>query len=248
MHSERKYLELGKFASRWDHTATLTAIKSDFGWLFNKCKMDELGLKLQVCVKPSRPMYLHGYLLTSALRAYLLKHRHAVTILETGTARGFSAIAMALILEQEDVSGTIHTIDMTPHATREYNNCLMAAQKRRPVSRVELLNEWALVTSKYINFLTGNSNDILKTFDLERIHFAFLDGAHDYQSLSNELRYVSRRQLSGDIIVCDDYTITQFPGICKAIDEFVDANPYSFTLYEGNDGTKVRGYVLLERR
>ena len=70
---------------------------------------------------------------------------------------------------------------------------------------------------------------------IDRIHFAFLDGAHFYKDLKNELEFTESKQQSGDIIVCDDYTKTQFPEICKAIDEFLLKNKYESKIFYGND-------------
>ena len=58
------------------------------------------------------------------------------------------------------------------------------------------------------------------------------------------------RQAKGDVIVCDDYTTyhsgrQQYPGIIRAVDEFVEENNYKHNIYYGDDGDKERGYVHL---
>lgn len=82
----------------------------------------------------------------------------------------------------------------------------------------------------------------------KRYNFAFLDAQHDYNHVIQELNYVKERQLQGDVIVCDDYTITQFPLLCKAIDEFLLEKLYVYKIFYGDDGTKKRGYVYMVKK
>ena len=61
--TKQQYLDVWNFAKSWDHSKTLTEIRDYFGFLYNKDFIDDVGLKLQICIKKSRPMYLHGYVL-----------------------------------------------------------------------------------------------------------------------------------------------------------------------------------------
>ena len=249
MNSVNKYLQLGEYAKNYDHSKILNEIKEYFGFLYNKNGMDDLGLKLQIVDKGptgSKPMYLHGYVISSALQKYINDNTYTnLTILETGTARGFADIVMAKMLENNNLQGKIHTLDIIPHDTPEFSNCLKAAQLKQKISREKCLEEWKDLCDKYITFQTGDSNNVLKNLNLQRIHFAFLDGHHDYNYVKNELNYVKERQQPGDIIVCDDYTKTQCPQICQAIDEFLSEKLYDFKIFYGDDGTKKRGYVYM---
>jgi len=243
-----KYLKLSEFAKTFNYGPILTELKEEFGWLYDKEEMDDIGLKLQISIKKSKPMYLHGYVLTSCLYDYLRKidsNVEEICILETGTARGFSSICMAKMLDLFNRKGTIHTIDMC----NTFDNCLKAAELNRKITINESVEEWKDIVDKYINFIKGNSSGELVKLNnkLERIHFAFLDGAHTYDKLQEELLYVEKKQISGDIIVCDDYTKKQFPQLCKAMDDFLKKNTYSHKIFYGNDGTKKRGYVCMKK-
>jgi len=248
------YLQLGEYAKNYDHSQFLEEIEQYFGFLYKKDEMDYIGIHLQVVDKGqhgSKPMYLHGYVLSSALNKYINDNKENLTdltILETGTARGFSAIVMAKMLEKYNLNGIIHTTDLIPHDTPQFENCLKAALLQRHISRVECIQEWSNISEKYIQFHSGDSTQILNNLNLNRIHFAFLDGAHYYENVKHELEYVCNRQLSGDVIVCDDYTLTQFPGICKAIDEFLGKDLYNYKVFYGNDGRKLRGYVYMIKK
>ena len=249
MYNKNIYLKLGEFASNYEHSKFINEVRNYFNWIYSKKEMDYIGLKLQIVNKRrlgSRPMYLHGYIISSSLQKYINTNKiKDITIFETGTARGFSSIIMAHVLQKNSISGKIHTIDFLDHFSPNYSNCLLASELNRKVSRKECLNEWSLLSEKYINFLSGDSNNIIDNMELDRINFAFLDGSHEYKSIVKELKFVSKRQLSGDIIVCDDYTKTQFPEICKAIDEFLSIGEYKSKFFYGNDGIKERGYVYM---
>ena len=64
----------------------------------------------------------------------------------------------------------------------------------------------------------------------------------------NELEFTESKQQLGDVIVCDDYTKTQFPEIVKAVDEFIKKGNYDYKIFYGDDGHKKRGYVYLSKK
>ena len=247
MYKVDEYLKIHEFAKNFNYGNILNELEDYFGFIYNKDEMDNIGLKLQICVKSSKPMYLHGYVLTSSLNKYISDNNfNNITILETGTARGFSSICMSKILDKFGISGQINTIDHV----NTFDNCLKASQLGRSITVNECVEEWKYLVSKYINFINGNSNQVIKELEdkVERINFAFLDGAHFYNDLKNELEFTESKQNIGDVIVCDDYTKSQFPEICKAIDEFLSKNKYNFKIFYGNDGIKKRGYVYMIKK
>ena len=247
MYQESDYIEISNFAKEFDYGPILNEVESHFDFLYDKEEMDDIGLKLQICVKKSKPMYLHGYVLSSALHKYLTDNDYKfINILETGTARGFSSIIMAKILEKFNVDGKINTIDFIS----TFDNCLKVAQLGRKITIEECVDEWKDLAEKYIKFNKGNSKNIIKQLDkeIDRINFAFLDGAHTYIDIKRELEFTERKQKMGDIIICDDYTSSQYPEICKGIDEFLLNNKYEYKIFYGNDGTKKRGYVYMRKK
>ena len=271
IYSEEEYIKLGEWAKSYDYGGILNELENSFGYLHDKDDMDNVGLKLQICVKKSRPMYIHGYVLTSTLYKYLTE-KQAVTpnftdrlrknffevfsdkkdnseefiILETGTARGFSAIMMAKILEMFHVKGKIYTTDKI----NQFDNCIKSAQLNRSISIQECVEEWKPLVDKYINFIVGNTKTTLPSLNnkLNRIHFAFLDGSHHYKDIKYELDYVAQKQQQGDVIVCDDYTRAQFPEIYTAVNEFLEKGLYNRKVFFGSDGRKQRGYVYMIKK
>ena len=104
MYNKNIYLKLGEFASNYDHSKFINEVRDYFNWIYPKEEMDYIGLKLQIVNKGrlgSRPMYLHGYVISSALHKYINTNQiKDITIFETGTARGFSSLIMAHILQK----------------------------------------------------------------------------------------------------------------------------------------------------
>ena len=57
--------------------------------------------------------------------------------------------------------------------------------------------------------------------------------------------WVKERQEIGDVIICDDYTTyhsgrPQYPGIIRAVDEFVQESKYDQRIYIGKSFISVR--------
>tara|TARA_Y100000389_G_scaffold29518_1_gene25129 strand:+ start:5149 stop:5961 length:813 start_codon:yes stop_codon:yes gene_type:complete len=244
------YTNLHKEALKMDHSKFYNLVNNDFEFDNNKIIefINELALSTQVVIKKSKLMFLHGYLLYVVLDKYIKNNQDIkfFNILETGTARGFSAICMAKALYDNNKDGKIYTIDIIPNNIKMYWNCIKDFENE--YTRIELLKDYNYLL-KYIEFITGDTINILKSINLPRINFAFLDAQHDYIHLNNELNFTKQKQEKNDIIICDDYTIyndgrLQYPGINKAIDEF---NEYSKKIYYGNDTEKLRGYVYLKK-
>ena len=95
--------------------------------------------------------------------------------------------------------------------------------KRDPYS-IEAVSSLLKKFEKNIYLIKGNSNKLLKKIDMSKIDYVFLDGGHAYETVKNDL-YYSKSVLDNDgTILCDDYNLSQAPGVKKAIDEFVKNN------------------------
>lgn len=199
-----------------------------------------LALHTQVVKKASEICYQHGRILYAALRKYLrnTKNRGA-NIIETGTARGFSAICMAKAIDDIGYKDcTIKTIDVLSHTDERWWNCIDDTEGKK--SRAQLLVPWTNWT-KYITFITGDVIKALVPNLPERVHFAFLDSGHTYDVVRHEIKHISPRQQKGDIVVFDDYTPAMFPEVVKAIDRSCDEFKYGKKVITANNQ---RAYVI----
>lgn len=75
-----------------------------------------------------------------------------------------------------------------------------------------------------IHLIKGNSNLLLKKMDMSQIDYVFLDGGHAYETVKNDLHYSKPVLDNNGTILCDDYNLSQAPGVKQAIDEFVNDN------------------------
>ena len=215
--------------------------ESEYGFSLNTNWWSDLALHTQVVIKPEKLNFFHGRLLYTVLSRYISnlqgRYNH-LSILETGTARGFSAICMAKALIDNKCPGFITTIDAVPHNKPIYWNCIDDLEG--PRSRSTLLKKWSLELQKII-FLQGWTNSVIPKLGLERVNFAFLDAQHTKESVLSEFLYVFERQLIGDIIVFDDVTENIFPGVCDAVREIEENFPYKVHRLQFSDQ---RGYAI----
>lgn len=197
----------------------------------------DLTLQTQTVIKDQKLSFLHGYLLEQELRKYLKKNslERNINILEIGTARGYSSICMAKVLEDYRINGKILSIDILPVNKKIYWNCLNDISFDKQ-TRYELLKPWESLVNKYLIYINGYSRLILRKFFIPRIHFCFIDGSHQYDDVFYEINFVKDRQKKNDIIFFDDFNLKKFPGVLKAInDKFFQNEYYHHILDYGED-------------
>ena len=200
----------------------------------------ELALKTQIVKKKSPVNIQHGRLLYSIVKKICEKNNN-ISILETGTARGFSSICMSKAIIDSKKNGKIMTIDFLPNTKKMYWNCISDLDGKK--SRKELLKGYMLELEN-IDFIKGFSKKILKNLNINRINFAFLDGSHKYVDVKNEFNFVSNRQEKDDLIFFDDYTPGLFEGIVRLISEIESSGVYDVQkIFSSNN----RGYVLARK-
>ena len=238
------YLQLASEARQFKYYE-IDKFEIESGYAIDKVWLDELALHTQVVKKNSILCYAHGRVLYAVLSKYIKKYQslHSsisrLIIFETGTARGFSTLCMARALQDQNQSATIVTFDILPHKTKMYWNCIDDCDG--PRTRAELLRPWENLLQEYIVFHQGDTKVELPKVKVERIHFAFLDGVHTYEDVMFEFEQINDYQISGDIVVYDDYTPSQYPGLVKAVDEICKLYNYRRSNLKAHNG---RGYVI----
>lgn len=224
LHATREdYQSLFEQAKKLEYPQ-IDELEARLGFAVDREWLDELAFHTQIVKKKSDLGYPHGRLLYSLLR-HMIHDRQIdfVTILETGTARGFSALCMAKALEDANVEGRIITVDVLSHLKRQIWNCI--DDHDGPKSRSEILEPWTHLLRKIV-FIQGDTLYALPRLGLDRIHFAFLDAQHIESSVLQEFEVVQKRQIPGDIIVFDDVTDGVFPGVVKAVAKILQRDDY----------------------
>ena len=240
------YLKIFKEASNFQDNSILN-LEKEFGYKLEKKWIDELALHTQVCIKKSKINYQHGRALYTTLRDYINEYKknfsQKINIVETGTARGFSAICMSKALnDSKNIKGEIHTIDLLPVNKAMYWNIIDDNEKKK--TRRELLEKWPNEL-KNINFIEGKTKNVLRHLKIERVNYAFLDAQHDYDSVIEEFNFIKQIQKKGDIIFFDEVTKIKYPGVFKALKEIDRESLYSIK-YFGE--TKERSYALAKKK
>ena len=96
-------------------------------------------------------------------------------------------------------------------------------KKQNPYS-LEAVKDLLSKFEKNVYLIKGNSNKILNKIDMSKIDYAFLDGGHEYNTVKNDLNCCLDLLKNNGTVLCDDYDLSQAPGVKKAIDEFVKTN------------------------
>lgn len=219
-----EYLKLHEQACR-NTNQKVISIEEETGFAIDRDWLENLALHTQITKKTSDLIFEHGKLLYALLRRYIANNRpESVTVLETGTARGFSALCMARAMIDATVSGAVISLDVLPHNIRMYWNCIDDLDGKK--SRAELLAPWPAESARVI-FLQGDTSNSLAHLGITRINFAFLDAQHTREAVEAEFSYVATRQLPGDMVFFDDVTPAMFPGIVDAVNYIEHTGRYA---------------------
>ena len=70
-------------------------------------------------------------------------------------------------------------------------------------------------------YSTDVANDLLAREDIDNFDVAFIDGLHTYGGAKSDIRAYMRLMNPGGIMLFNDYMHPSFPGVTKAVDEFV---------------------------
>ena len=199
----------------------------------------ELAKATQIVPKKDLTCYTHGFILYDVVTQYLRAgNRSNVTILEIGTARGFSALAMARSMADQGASGKILTVDLLPHRTNLLWNTHQDVT-RGARSREILLEPWHDLLDSYVIFVEANSRSFIESVSISRINVAFLDGSHTYRDIHAEVSQVAPRQVEGDLIVFDDVSQTKYPELALGIETAAKIFGYQLTYLEINENRGV---------
>ena len=237
--TKQKYMDIWEKAKRKSYSV-IDEYEKNLGYNIDTEWVHNLAFHTQVVIKKSEICYQHGRLLYATLSDYVGRDFfHSINILETGTARGFSALCMAKALADQNKEGRIITIDQLPHNVKMYWNCI--DDHDGPKSRAELLEPWQDLVKRHIIFYEGNVRMELPKFQMGRIHFAFIDGPHEYEDVMFQFQQIKNQQEPGDVIIYDDYAPDQFPGVVKAVDEICQRYHYQPTILKASS---FRGYAV----
>ena len=239
--NEEKYLLLHKQAIKTKNSK-VDELEKEIGFSIDKDWFNDITLITQTCIKNSKLNFNHGRILYSlvskCIEDQLEVGENKITILETGTARGFSSLCMSKAINDREFKGKIITIDCISHNEKMLWGCISDFDGEK--TREELLSKWQEELSNIV-FIHGWTTETLKKIGLNRINFAFLDAQHTKSAVLQEFKFINKRQIKGDMIFFDDVTPNLFDGVCNAVTEIEIEYPYKIEYFPFD---RNRGYAL----
>lgn len=141
---------------------------------------------------------------------YIIKKSDSIdTVINIGTARGYSAICAAKGFDASGSTGEIHTIDVIPsdeardwHSKKHASNDPASHQQfssQELVSRFHNQNN----STTSIEFHTGDSNTVMRSLNIDP-DLVFHDGLHTYQQVSTDIEMANKISEYNPIHVFDD--------------------------------------------
>lgn len=207
------------------------------GYALDRGKLENAARVLACPLKTNSPNWQHGRVLYSAAREYFsaLPSETWINTLDVGTAKGFSALCVQWALNDSGRKGQVVSVDvLNPYGVESRNT---VAELDGPVTLAQILQPWPEADA--IEFHRSTGVEYLKKH-VGRIHFAFVDGKHSGDVVSQEAALLAKRQEPGDLVIFDD---AHMPDVASAI-ETARGN-YTLTSLVAKPG---REYVIARRR
>lgn len=203
----------------------------------DRARLEEAGRVLSCPMKAAAPNWQHGRVIYAVARNYFeaINPPEPVNLLDIGTAKGFSALCLEWARLDSRILGTVTSVDVLPPEARVRRNTPAEVGGLRTLA--EILEPWP--EAKNIRFVESTGVGFLRAHP-ERFHFAFVDGKHTDDAVYQEGCLLARHQVSGDVVVFDDW---QVPGVAAAINRL--AGFYELEVVPAKPG---RAYVIGRRK
>ena len=202
--------------------------------------IDDLGESLCSTNKKTEVDWSHGYLL-GALVDEVFSEDNGGFCADFGTARGFSAISVALALEFKRSPGMVMTFDILPQNKKMFWNSPVDAFG--PQTRTQIWRNLPISNSlERLIFFEGPISQSVKKAWTNRVRLAFLDSQLTFEQVKLELIWVIGKQKKGDLVVLDDFGSASFSGVKEAAMTLLSSAGYQL-LGEIDTGTKKIGIL-----
>lgn len=149
-------------------------------------------------------------------------------ILEIGTASGYGTLSMAWAMSDNNIDGKIFTIDPIPISKKTQRSLNDHSNKGQRVENISVEEIWKKVAKQdwldKIVTLCGYSGEVMRTKDLPKFDFAYIDGAHFFEAVKHDFYSIINNAADKFGILFDDYVDRPQYGIKKLIDEEISKN------------------------
>jgi len=159
------------------------------------------------------------------------------TVLEIGTAEGYSTLCMAWAMTENKIEGKIFTVDPKSHQ-QAIERRIKINENDEPISMIlsteELWNKFA--SQEWIDkieVITGYSWEVLKSKQFPEIEFCYIDGSHVYEAVKHDFYAFLQTASENFSLLFDDYTTNENKDVTKVIREEIVPN-FDVTLIKTN--------------
>jgi hypothetical protein len=183
-----------------------------------------------------------GMLLYSLITKYKPK-----TVLEIGTAEGYSTLCMAWAMTENKIEGKIYTIDPKSHDLSVERTIILEDGETitEKLSTKELWDKFASPEwLKKIEVISGYAGEILNSKKFPKMEFGYIDGAHFYEAVKHDFFGFLKIADKKFSILFDDYITGKKDGVSRVIEEEV-VNNFNTTFIK-TDAKKHRKKIGIE--
>lgn len=178
------------------------------GYAIDRTKLESMARTLACPYKANPPNWQHGRIIYSTLRRFLLgtTFSERITVLDIGTAKGFSACVMTHALADHKVDGMVVSLDIVDPSQRVARNSVAELDGLKTVD--EFVEDHINKSVHAAFFGRGSMPWLNYALDQNgRVPFAFVDGKHTYDAVCFEVAALAQLQKPGDVVVLDDCQI-----------------------------------------
>ena len=192
----------------------INQLESDYGHKISRTRLEDAARILACPLKENPPHWQHGRVIYAVARAYLKGRREPVTLLDIGTAKGFSALCLQWALDDASSEpleglGAVISVDvLDPKGTPHRNSVL---ELDGPKTLAQFLEPWP--EASRITFKKQTGIEAISEAP-GTIHLAFIDGKHSREAVLKEGQALAKHQRSGDMAIWDD---CQIEGVSSAV-------------------------------
>lgn len=196
----------------------MDALEQRYGHALDRAKLEAAARVLACPVKKHAPCWQHGRLLYAVARARLQQCKCPnVTILDVGTAKGFSALCLLWALQDSGTSGRVTSVDVLDPNKRVRRNTVAEVDGYQTLR--ETLAAWP--ESVAIDFRQMTGVEWLKDKPF-RVEVAFIDGKHTGAVVAEEGKLLANRQKPGDIAIFDDVHLEDVDAAVQSLGKLYD--------------------------
>lgn len=177
------------------------------------------------------PPDLQGWNSNHAYLAETIDRQQPDIVIEVGVWKGASAITMAKRMRQTDCDGVVIAVDTWLGSAEHWlaNGAIPRGRGASLLYEVFMTNVLAEGLRDYILPLpldSATASEVLARLDIQP-NVLHIDAAHDYQSVTSDLKRWWRLLRPGGTLIADDYGSSMWPSVTRAVDDFVSRTRHS---------------------